>query len=140
MAIAIAGIASVTVIIVALVMSAAYITVKQSAPKTRHATQKEWDAFFKTAKHQGSNKQPTPKEVDRFLESNECCTRIINWVEADQQPSHGGFFLITEEISHSVSAVSTRWFDSEKKEWLNIGGRVIAWAELPGSYKRPAEK
>lgn len=47
MTIAIAGIASVTVIIVALVMSAAYITThqKKERPK-RKPTQKEIDQFF----------------------------------------------------------------------------------------------
>lgn len=50
MAIAIAGIASVTVIIVALIMSAAYITTHQKKewrPK-RRVTQEEIDQFFKS--------------------------------------------------------------------------------------------
>lgn len=78
-----------------------------------------------------------PSRTPPLLKNRE----VVIWRPAeDGQPDHGGFFLITEEISHSVSAVSTRWFDSKEKEWLNIGGRVIAWAELPEPYKRPAEK
>lgn len=121
MAIAIAGIASVTAIIAALIATAGYIAV--------HQTKEMID------------RKPSPEEVDRFLESNECCTRIINWVEADQQPNHGGSFLVTEEcgpFSGGINATSIRWFDSRKEEWLNTGGKVIAWAEIPGPYKKPS--
>mgnify|MGYP000266739422 CR=1 FL=1 len=124
MAIAISGIISVTVIIVALVMSAAYITTRQEKKMPRRiATQKEQE------------------EIERALERYECCTRIINWVEADQHPSHGGSFLVTEEcgpFSGGINATSIRWFDSEKEEWLNTGGKVIAWAEIPEPYKEPS--
>lgn len=121
MAIAISGIISVTVIIVALVMSAGYIVAHQEKKMPRRrATQEEQE------------------EIEQALERYECCTRIINWVEPDQQPSHSGFFLITEETSHGNSAVSMRWFYSKEKEWLETNGRIIAWAELPEPYKKPS--
>ena len=121
MAIAISGIISVTVIIVALVMSAAYITTHQKKERPK--------------------RKATQEEIDQFLESCECCTRIINWVEADQQPNHGGSFLVTEEcgpFSGGINATSIRWFDSRKEEWFNTGGKVIAWAEIPEPYKKPS--
>lgn len=118
MAIAISGIIGVTVIIVALIISAAYITTHQKKERPK--------------------RKPTQKEIDQFFESYECCTSVINWVEPDQQPSHSGFFLITEETSHGNSMVSMRWFYSKEKEWLETKSRIIAWAELPEPYKKPS--
>lgn len=76
------------------------------------------------------------KDDERF-------TRTINWVEAEQHPSHSGSFLVTEEcgpFSGGINATSIRWFDSQEEKWWYTGGKVIAWAELPKPYKRPAEK
>lgn len=57
MTIAVAGIASVTVIIVAMIMSAAYITThqKKERPK-RKATQEEIDQFFESFEKKNDDK------------------------------------------------------------------------------------
>lgn len=57
MAIAISGIISVTVIIVAMVMSAAYITTHQNKERPkRRATQEEIDQFFESYEKKNGDK------------------------------------------------------------------------------------
>lgn len=122
MAIAISGIISVTVIIVALVMSAGYIVARQEKKMPRRiATQEEQE------------------EIERALERYECCTRVINWVDAEQQPNRDGNYLVTEVGGPFVIGKSTtiKWFDRRVNVWKPVGGKVIAWAELPKPYKKP---
>ena len=121
MAIAISGIISVTVIIVALVMSAAYITTNQKKERPK--------------------RRATQEEIDQFFESYECCTRVINWVDAEQQPDHSGNYLVTEVGGPFVNcerATTIKWFDIRAKVWQPSGGRIIAWAEMPKPYKKPS--
>lgn len=57
MMIAVSGIVSITIIAVALIMSAAYITThqKKERPK-RRATQEEFDQFFESLEKKNSDK------------------------------------------------------------------------------------
>lgn len=115
MTIAIAGIASVTVIIVALIMSAGYIVARQEKKMPRRiATQEEQE------------------EIERALERYERCTRIINWIPIEKQKPGADHVLVT--LMHAPDDIEVCEMDywNVTGEWRN---KVIAWAEIPKPYK-----
>ena len=119
MAIAISGIISVTVIIVALVMSAAYITTHQKKERPK--------------------RRATQEDIDQFFENYECCTKVINWIPIeDLEPEIGARVLATikwvgeeepDDEVYEVTRISANNY--------GITGEVIAWARLPEPYKKP---
>lgn len=118
MTIAVAGIASVTVIIVALIMSAGYIVARQEKKMPRRiATQKEQE------------------EIERALERYECCTRVINWISIEEKKPGADHVLVTLQHSADDFEVCEMDYWNEASEWRN---KVIAWAEMPKPYKKPS--
>lgn len=115
MAIAISGIISVTVIIVALVMSAAYIMTHQKKERPK--------------------RRATQEEIDQFLESYECCTRVINWIPIEKQKPGADHVLVTIQHAEDDFEVCEMDWGTWDVEWRN---KVIAWAKMPKPYKKPS--
>ena len=124
MAIAISGIISVTVIIVALIMSAGYIVARQGKKMPRRkATQEEQE------------------EIERALERYECCTRVINWISIEERPPENmSKVLVTigTMVGRGELVTTTDVYNPLSGKWRNYNGGVIAWAEMPKPYKKPS--
>lgn len=119
MAIAISGIISVTVIIVAMVMSAGYIVARQEKKMPRRiVTQEEQE------------------EIERYLERYECCTRVINWIPIEEKKPGADHVLVTLQHSADDFEVCEMDWGTWDVEWRN---KVIAWAKMPEPYKKPSK-
>ena len=78
-------------------------------------------------------RKATQDEINQFLESYECCTRVINWIPIEEKKPGADHVLVT--LMHAPDDIEVCEMDywNATGEWRN---KVIAWAELPKPYKK----